>query len=88
MILNQFGNADAIRKFVLNDEIGMHTPPLVPALQVGIEAIAITDLRPSGKIEHNSVVYDATTTGGWITEGAKVRIMQSGMTVEVEELET
>ena len=86
--MNQFGNTDAVRKFVLNDEVGMHTPPLVPALQVGIEAIAITDLRPSGKIEHNSVVYDAITTGGWITEGAKVRIMQSGMTVEVEELET
>jgi membrane-bound ClpP family serine protease len=88
IVLKQFGNADAIRQFVLQDEVGMHTPPPTPAIQLGSVAIAITDLRPSGKIEHDSVVYDATTTGGWITEGAKVRIMQSGMTIKVEEIET
>jgi membrane-bound serine protease (ClpP class) len=88
IVLKQFGNVDAIQQFVLQDEVGMHTPPPTPAIQQGSVAIAITDLRPSGKIEHDSVVYDATTTGGWITEGAKVRIMQSGMTIKVEEIET
>ena len=60
----------------------------IHSLSIGDEAVAITDLRPSGKIEHGSIVYDATTTGGWITEGAKVRIMQSGMTIKVEEIES
>ena len=88
IILNQFGSTHAIRQLVLEDELGMHAPLTVQTLSKGDEAVAITDLRPSGKIEHNSKVYDATTAGGWITEGAKVRIMHSGMTIEVEEIES
>jgi membrane-bound serine protease (ClpP class) len=86
IILKQFGNADAIRQLVLEDEVVHRTASGVSSLELGDEATAITDLRPSGKIERGSIVYDATTTGGWITEGAKVRIMQCGMTIEVEEI--
>ena len=49
---------------------------------------AVTDLRPSGRIAVNDTIYDATTTGQWISEGATVRIMHTGMTIEVEEVLT
>ena len=88
IILKQFGNVNAVRKLVLEDEVGMHSPPLVSELNQGDEAVAITDLRPSGKIKHDSTIYDATTSGSWITVGSKVRIMQRGMTIEVEEIES
>ncbi len=86
IILKQFGNANAMRQLVLKDEVGMYSPPTSSVLEVGDVAIAITDLRPSGKIERDSVPYDATSQGGWITEGTKVRIMQCGLTIEVEEV--
>ncbi len=88
LILKQFGNADAIRQLVLETEVAEQSVSDLPVLVCGDEAVAITDLRPSGKIERDSIVYDASSTGGWITEGAKVRIMQSGMTIEVEEIES
>lgn len=88
MILKQFGNTDAIRKLVLEVDVQSCQQSPRQLLTVGNVAIAITDLRPSGKIEHDSTVYDATTTGGWITKGAKVRIIQSGMTTEVEEIDS
>ena len=48
-------------------------------------ARAITDLRPSGRIEIDGDVFDATTSGQWIAKGATVRIIQVGLTIEVEE---
>jgi membrane-bound ClpP family serine protease len=86
IILNQIGNTEGMRQLVLQHEVGMHTPSFSSSINVGDEAVTITDLRPSGKIKCNSIIYDATTSGSWITEGAKVRIMQCGMTVEVEEI--
>ena len=88
IILKQFGNAHAIRQLVLEVDVGAHEQSPHRALSKDDVAIAITDLRPSGKIEHDSIVYDATTTGGWVTKGAKVRIMQCGMTIEVEKFES
>ena len=69
--------------------------PLIPFAQaptslsiaIGAEAVAITDLRPSGKIAFEETVYDAVTTGSWIANGVKVRIMNTGMNIEVEEIE-
>ena len=88
IILTHFGNADSVQRLVLADEVGQHSPPAESPLAIGETAIALTDLRPSGKIEYKSAIYDATTSGSWIQQGSKVRIMQSGMTIEVEELES
>jgi membrane-bound serine protease (ClpP class) len=88
IILRQFGDSHAIRQLVLTDEVITQPTPPIQTLTQGDEAIAITDLRPSGKIERNAIIYDATSTGEWITTGTKVRIMQSGMTIEVEEMKT
>ena len=88
IILKHFGDTHAMRQLVLEVDVGTHEQTPTLSLTKGDEAIAITDLRPSGKIERNSVIYDATTTGGWITKGVKVRIMQCGMIIEVEEIES
>ncbi|MBC8310230.1 MAG: hypothetical protein ISR75_06290 [Phycisphaerales bacterium] len=86
IILKQIENTSGMRQLVLQHEVGVQTPPPPLSLKVGDEAITITDLRPSGKIKCDSIIYDATTSGSWITEGTKVRIMMCGMTVEVEEI--
>jgi membrane-bound ClpP family serine protease len=86
IILKQFGNAHAITQFVLEDAVGMDAPPPTSDLAMGDVAIAITNLRPSGKIKRDDSIYDATTSGSWITQGSKVRIMQTGMTIKVEEI--
>ncbi len=88
IILKQFGNSSAVQQLVLDVEVTAPQTKPVGTLSVGEIAVALTDLRPSGKIQWDSAVFDATTTGGWIAEGAKVRIMQCGMTIEVEEIDT
>ena len=49
-----------------------------PALgaMVGQEARAVTDLRPSGKIEIAGVVYDAVSTGPFIEAGRQVKVVK------------
>ncbi|HIB51076.1 MAG TPA: hypothetical protein EYO40_07360 [Phycisphaerales bacterium] len=59
----------------------MQTQPALNSI-----ATAITDLRPSGRIEVNGEVFDATTSGQWIPQGVTVRIIHLGLTIEVEEI--
>ena len=87
-IVKQFGHSRTMRRIVLEDEINSHTSVKRSSnLEVGMLGTAVTDLRPSGKIQIDETIYDATTTGSWITEGKKVRIMETGMNIEVEEIE-
>ncbi|MDE5835786.1 MAG: nodulation protein NfeD [Paramuribaculum sp.] len=51
--------------------IGVDTAPLQ---LIGKEAIAITDLRPAGKIEVEGSSYDSVSISGFIESGAVVRI--------------
>lgn len=86
-LVRQFGDARAFRRIILENEINSQTTTKrITELEVGTVAIALTDLRPSGKIQVGETVYDVTTTGSWVTEGKKVRIMETGMNIEVEEL--
>jgi len=76
-----------MRRIILEDEITIpssHNMQSQPLLQT--TAVAVTDLRPSGRIEVNGEVFDATSSGQWIAKGAYVRIIQLGLTIEVEEL--
>lgn len=41
---------------------------------IGTIAVALTPLRPSGKIEINGMAYEAKSTFGWIDQGKKVEI--------------
>ncbi len=45
-----------------------------PARLVGHKAVAMTDMRPSGKILSDGEVYDAVSTGSFIDAGQHVRI--------------
>ena len=87
IILKQFGDVRAVRALVLEEELVVHATAPTPHLEVGGNAIAVTDLRPSGKIESNGNIFDAVTTGNWIAKGTKVRIMATGMNLEVEKFD-
>ena len=43
---------------------------------IGREGIAATILRPSGKVEIDSDLYDATAETGYIEKGEKVRVVK------------
>ena len=86
-IVRYLGGATAIQRLVLEDTLPTHTPHSDKTeLVAGTTGVAITDLRPSGRIQVNGTVLDATTTGQWISQGATVRIMHTGMILEVEEI--
>ena len=87
-IVQHLGGASAIQKLVLSGEVlGQAMNRNVPP-SLHVTAVACTDLRPSGRIQIDDKIYDATTTGGWISKGAPVRIMHTGLTIEVEEIDT
>lgn len=73
---------------VLHSEAAAGTPPkraspTLPA--VGNNAVAMTTLRPSGKITCGGKVLDACTTGEFVDAGSLVRIVGvRGGTIEVE----
>lgn len=46
---------------------------------VGMEGIAHSDLRPSGKIKINGTLYDAVSESSFIALGAKVRVVRFEM---------
>ena len=61
----------------------MATAPLA----VGTEGVAITDLRPAGRVQCGDTIHDAVSSGQWIQCGASIKVVQSGMTIEVEEID-
>lgn len=58
----------------------------MPAISVGLQGVAITALRPAGRIRLGSEYLDVVSGGGWIQPGAAVRIVSiNGNLVTVEE---
>ncbi|HIO52830.1 MAG TPA: hypothetical protein EYN32_04190 [Phycisphaerales bacterium] len=87
IIANRLGDSVAMRRIVLESEIASTTShPMQTQPALNSIATAITDLRPSGRIEVNGEVFDATTSGQWIPQGVTVRIIHLGLTIEVEEI--
>ncbi len=85
IIVRRLGNTDAMRRIVLDGEIAAHAVKHQERPTLQSTGIAVTDLRPSGRIQIGEEIFDATTSGQWITEGATVRIIRLGLTIEVEE---
>ncbi len=89
-IVRYFGGATAMHRLVLEDSVSSHGTTTGQShddlLIIGSTGVAVTDLRPSGRIQVDSTIFDATTTGQWISKGSIVRIMHTGMTLEVEEV--
>lgn len=51
---------------------------------VGKEGVAVTILRPSGRIEINDEIYDAYTRGEYVEQGTKVMVVsQQGTSLQV-----
>ena len=50
----------------------------------GLQGVALTDLRPTGRIQVGDDVLDAICSGRWIQLGTRVRVVRDGMEVEVE----
>jgi membrane-bound serine protease (ClpP class) len=44
---------------------------------IGLDGVALTDLRPSGTARVGEERLDVVTEGGFIAEGSRVRIVQS-----------
>jgi membrane-bound serine protease (ClpP class) len=55
---------------------------------IGSEAMTVTDLKPSGKIEINGERHDAYAEGLWISAGTRVRIVRlNGNTLVVSKVD-
>ncbi|MCH2137885.1 MAG: hypothetical protein MK074_02400 [Phycisphaerales bacterium] len=52
--------------------------------RTGQTGLALTDLRPAGRVQVGDHVIDAICSGRWIDAGTAVRIVRDGMEVEVE----
>jgi membrane-bound serine protease (ClpP class) len=51
---------------------------------LGARGVAVTDLRPSGRIEIDGNTVDAVCSGRWIEAGTPVRVSHEGLVVQVE----
>lgn len=47
---------------------------MTPALYIGFEGVAVTDMRPAGKVEVNGNMLDAVSVMGFITAGDRVKV--------------
>lgn len=74
-------NTPAMKRIMLMDEQRSKEGYVISHVEqeslVGSTGIAITDLRPSGKVECNDEIYDAVTEGGFITKGSTVKVMKA-----------
>ncbi|MCH2135942.1 MAG: hypothetical protein MK101_05095 [Phycisphaerales bacterium] len=52
--------------------------------RTGLTGTALTQMRPSGRVQIGETVIDAICSGRWIEAGTAVRIVRDGMEVEVE----
>jgi len=65
---------------------GVGTGMDVGGLGVGDVGHTLSDLRPMGRAEFGSAVFDVTTAGEWIESGSRVRVAElTGSRVVVEE---
>jgi membrane-bound serine protease (ClpP class) len=75
------------RRLALNTTIGTSvvSPAEETALLLNLTGVAMTDLRPSGRIQIGERVVDVISSGGYIPKGSSVRIVQAkGSRVVVE----
>jgi membrane-bound serine protease (ClpP class) len=73
----------AMHRLALQDEAPVQ-PPAAIGDRTGMHGIALTDMRPAGRVRVGDDVLDAICSGRWIEIGTPVRIVRDGMEVEVE----
>jgi membrane-bound ClpP family serine protease len=80
-----FGDDDD--DFAGNELLAAADPGAPLPLQAGMIGTAITTLRPVGRVEFGDRIVDVVATGGYIPQGAKVRIFSvSEFRIDVEPL--
>ncbi len=86
IIAKRFGETLTMRRMVLEGAVSNPIRQQQEQLNLDSTGTAITDLRPTGRIKVGGEVFDATTSGEWITKGSPVRIIHIGLAIEVEEI--
>jgi membrane-bound serine protease (ClpP class) len=88
LIARQLGATSFGGGFVLGETVGAHEGIRLPETTLlGARGIAVTDLRPSGRIEIDGETVDAVCSGRWIDAGTPVRVSCEGLVVQVEPCE-
>lgn len=77
------------RGFILRTEVGKGvgqptSKPVIETIPIGTTGVAETALRPSGRIRIDDQLLDAVSLGRWIEPGDEVRVVRTGMVLEVE----
>jgi membrane-bound serine protease (ClpP class) len=96
MILARFfGSIPLFRKLILEGQTREMAAGVSAGVGTGLDAVGVkvgdvghtlSDLRPMGRAEFGSAVYDVTTSGGWISSGSRVRVAEvTGSRIVVEE---
>jgi len=87
----RFEHSRFASRFVLRTAVDSNTgsgstgTPYRPA--IGDEGVAVTDLRPAGRIRCGDTVIDAVSSGRWIQRDTPVRVVRNELTIEVEEVD-
>ena len=95
VLAHRFQRSGIASRFVLRSNVasmygdGAPSGPVTDTVapDVGVEGVAVTDLRPAGRVQCGDTIHDAVSSGQWIRRGAAIRIVHSGMTIEVEEID-
>ena len=88
----KFEHSQFASRFVLKTETtgtaGGAPGPAAPGTPaIGEEGVAVTDLRPAGRIRCGEDVIDAVSSGRWIRKGDRVRVVRNQMHIEVESIQ-
>ena len=75
--------------FILRTQIGRESDPaqvddVTNAPRIGDIGEARTPLRPSGRVQFDQTLHDAVSLGRWVEAGTSVRVVQTGLVLEVE----
>lgn len=78
--------------FILRAQIGKESDSApvqstVDAVKIGDIGEARTPLRPSGRVLFDQTLHDAVSLGRWVEAGTSVRVVQTGLVLEVEAIE-
>jgi membrane-bound serine protease (ClpP class) len=74
---NKIGQKGMFKRFALDaDQEGFQGTPDEPAQVVGMTGVALTGLRPSGKVEVNGEQYDAVSERVFIEKGQPVKVLR------------
>lgn len=76
-ISSKIGEKGLLRKVALTTDLGSSESVNIKDHElVGQEGIAMTDLRPSGKVIINNEIYDAVSNLSFIESGTKVKVIK------------